>query len=387
VKRVSEAPKQPQQWWQRWAIQALLVANALSLIPLALANLGYYLPPTYWWVSGLSTLLLPVVCLLPLLWVGIWFRLRLRYALLNLLLLLSQYHFFAAAWQLHSRDAGSDYDIRILSLNVGAFNRQRSQLDTLIQRLHERPPDILCFQEFDNRLPKYTSVIQRIRNKLGYRHHAFQELVPGSHFGLVIFSRFPIVRAMRVGDTAAANYGAMKAEIRIYEQTLHVFNAHFKSYAFAPEQRHRLGLPISGVADSSASAKRRWSFGLAWPMIKRALATWRIHRQQLESLLRQIYSDGRRKALRNRYQVICADLNNRPYSYFYRQLTQHLNDGFMAKGRGWGESYPTNRFGLRIDYIFAAPALRWVAFKTVDMTGVSDHHANLATLRFDFHPR
>lgn len=386
MSRAAELPAQPQRWWHRWAIQALLLANGLSLIPLLLANLGYYLPPTYWWVSGLSTLLLPFICLLPLVWVGIWFRFRLRYALVNLILLLSQFHFLAVAWQLHSRDAGSGYDIRILSLNVGAFNRHRSQLDTLIQRLNERPPDILCLQEFDNHLPRYSSVIQRIRNKLGYRHHAFQELIPGSQFGLVIFSRFPIARTMRVGDTTTANYGAMKAEIRIYEQSLHVFNAHFKSYAFEPAQRQRLGLPIA-LDRIPTQGNRRWSFGAAWPIIKRTLATWRVHRQQLEVLLEQLYQDRRRKTLSNRYQVVCADLNNRPYSYYYRQLTQHLNDGFMVKGRGWGETYPTKRFGLRIDYIFASPAMRWVAFKTIDMTGVSDHHANLATLRFDFHPR
>jgi endonuclease/exonuclease/phosphatase family metal-dependent hydrolase len=83
--------------------------------------------------------------------------------------------------------------------------------------------------------------------------------------------------------------------------------------------------------------------------------------------------------------VVCADLNNVPYSYLYRQVRGDLRDSFMARGSGRGHTYGSGLRSLRIDYILASKQLILLSHRLVDTQGLSDHQGVLVRLRFPFH--
>lgn len=72
--------------------------------------------------------------------------------------------------------------------------------------------------------------------------------------------------------------------------------------------------------------------------------------------------------------IIAGDTNLPDLSWILGRYLSGFQDGFLKAGRGFGYTFPTDRHGpwMRIDRIFASPALRFVHFE-VGTSHASDH--------------
>ena len=71
--------------------------------------------------------------------------------------------------------------------------------------------------------------------------------------------------------------------------------------------------------------------------------------------------------------VVCGDLNDTPYSYTYQTLDKILNNAFEKAGNGFGFTYNSKFPFLRIDNQFASRCFTINSFKTHYEADYSDH--------------
>ena len=80
--------------------------------------------------------------------------------------------------------------------------------------------------------------------------------------------------------------------------------------------------------------------------------------------------------------VICGDLNDTPFSFTYKLMTEKHADSFQEVGQGIGSTYAGLLPGLRIDYIFAEKNKMRCCLHQVWQAPFSDHLPVSVHLRF-----
>lgn len=72
--------------------------------------------------------------------------------------------------------------------------------------------------------------------------------------------------------------------------------------------------------------------------------------------------------------IIMGDLNMKPGSKQWRQLTEKVQDTWQIAGRGSGHTYPSKRPRLKLDYIFVSSELQAVKSEVIiNSAKASDH--------------
>ncbi|GAB2964329.1 hypothetical protein GCM10027048_37190 [Hymenobacter coalescens] len=260
--------------------------------------------------------------------------------------------------------------LRVLSANVRIFNVYPQLRDpdlhsskTMIRWLAEHPADVLCLQEFYTEpRPTHDGTVFNTERRLG-RLSGRQGFVSttltngvGAKFGLAIFSRFPILRrgVLHFGEKLTQNH-AMWADLRLPEgDTVRVFNVHLQSMSMAEQDIVDSYSSKAGFQAKSVGLLRRFKRGL----VARSV--------QVDTLVRRIEA--------SRYPVVlCADLNDLPYSYSYDQLADHLQNAWAEAGLGVGATYNGKLPLLRIDNQFASPRFEVLGCRVRRDIPFSDH--------------
>lgn len=366
--------------YKRYGRRLLFGLNLLLLLPLILAMLAPWVNADQWWLPTVLSLAYPWWLVLPLL-LGIgWLPFSRRYALFNLLLLALNYPVWTASWQSNSPSPPDDRDVRVVSYNADAFGYRHERVDELVRLLKPLDPQVLCLQEFRDALDGDHEALPVLEKELKYKHHAFVELVPESGFGLMVFSRFPIVSHGRVDTDTLTGNGMMYADLLLYGDTMRVYNLHLLSYRFSVGQRHVLGYGKLKGHSSSRQRKSSWtpSVRSLWQVVKIMLSAWTVHIHQTEDLLKHVRNN-------RKPTLICADLNNPPYTWVYRKVRGDNLDLFMERGSGFGRTWGHGLLSFRIDHMFCNGRLSPREFRALPRDGLSDHSPLYARLRFDFH--
>ena len=363
----------------------LIAANVVCLTPLFLAMLAPYVNVERWWLPSVCALLYPWVLLLPLVCCIPWVFFARVMLVFNLGVLALNFNHIAATYQINSQGGADPRDVRVVSMNVDAFRFKSENVRTVANLLLKQKPDILCLQEFRSELSEGPPPLPYFKEKLGLAHHAFVPLSPGKAFGLIIFSRYPIVRTNVLGDTSRhSGNGLMFADLVLYGETLRVYNMHLESYSFSVSQKRMLGQAQTPARARKENGKRRkvssdeLNSRNVWEVVKVMLGAWR-------NQLKQLAAYRRHKQNAPRAVIVCGDLNNTPHTYMYRKMTEEMQDCFREAGNGFGKTYGSGPKALRIDYILASNRLKVSRFRTLETQVVSDHKANYAQLRFNFH--
>jgi len=86
-----------------------------------------------------------------------------------------------------------------------------------------------------------------------------------------------------------------------------------------------------------------------------------------------IINSGFVHALKSKHKVIiCGDFNATPYSKPYRILKKGLNDSFVSKGNGFGATYTSLKYPLRLDYVLSDKRIVALFHNNFDLN-LSDH--------------
>jgi endonuclease/exonuclease/phosphatase family metal-dependent hydrolase len=330
-----------------------------------LAYVSVFIPPEALWISAFFALSIPLFLVFHSVLLVFWGVRRSFHSLFPLLGLLLGWPFAEATFQFPKLAAKEAASLGVLSYNVRVFNQYHDESQEepkkMIEWVVNHPADIKCLQEYfeaPNR-PIY-NVVPRFRAS-GYSRYFVP--VSGSarrgRYGLAIYSRYPIVRRGVVPFKRATYNKAIFADIVLPKQdTLRVYNAHLQSMH---------------IDESAFTGEYGWErkFRAALLRYRRGVA---YRSQQAEAIAAH--------AAASPYPVIvCADLNDPPYSFSYFHLKQHLESTFEKAGQGFGFSYNGPLWFLRIDHQFAGGSITPVSYQNHRDAALSDHFPNYVKYR------
>lgn len=252
------------------------------------------------------------------------------------------------------------HDVSVMSYNVRIFdlyNWSEGSVtrDKIFNFLDGNPVDVLCFQEFyhtdqEGVFETRDTMVTFLENVHVHERYT-HEMNGQQYFGVVTFSRYPIVERGELPFASDANNFCIYSDLLVGNDTLRVYNAHLASIRFQKEDYAALE-----DGPNSEDAKR---------LAGRLGVAFRKRATQAEKIAQHI-------ATSPHPVVLCGDFNDTPVSYAYEILSDGLEDAFTSGGRGLGSTYIGKLPIFRIDYVMHSNDLNVIAFKTHDVS-YSDH--------------
>lgn len=341
-----------------------IITGLVFFISLLLFS-SVFISPEVFPYAGLLPFFIPPILIVNFFLLAILILALRKLAFLPLLTLLIGYKFLVITFQIHPRNEAAE-GLKVLTYNAhGFFYKKETASDTdpnVFTWLADHPADIKVIQEF---YQDYTSAsrnaIKIIGNNGEYEHS--YHIVDGNEkkrsFGMVIFSKYPIVNEGVVFDNNRSN-GTIFADIQVGGDTIRVYNTHLESMAIQAES-----------FDNYEQAK------LVYRQTLGKLHRGSLARAQQLSILFEHLSNSPHPV------ILMGDLNEIPYSHSYFKLSQKLTNAFEKAGRGFEFTYNRVLFFLRIDHIFADPSLVPVHFNTHREVDYSDHYPVTATFTWN----
>jgi len=232
--------------------------------------------------------------------------------------------------------------LNVMSYNVRLFDLYNwtegsKTRDKIFQFLKSHPADVLCFQEFYHTDRKGVfetrdTLIQFLENK-HYHEKYTHEMNGQQYFGVVTFSKYPIVDRGEMPFASDVNNFCIYTDILVGSDTIRVYNAHMASVRFQKEDYKALE---DGPNKDDAV---RLADRLRTAFVKRA--------SQSEKIKSHVASSPHPV-------VMCGDFNDTPVSYTYNELSENLNDAFVGHGSGLGEHLHWRNSGIsnRLHFIW-----------------------------------
>jgi endonuclease/exonuclease/phosphatase (EEP) superfamily protein YafD len=221
--------------------------------------------------------------------------------------------------------------LRIVSINVRAENEQHEKILTLVR---QTTPDFLTLFEVNE---SWNQVTRLLRQEFTYS----QIVLSRGHFGLALFSRYPINRS-ELKEFASSSVYAIIAHLTVHEQPLTIIGAHVLA-------------PLNHTY-------------------------WHIRNTHLAALSQTVQ-------VQSAPVLLIGDLNVTPWSPYFRALLRDsaLNDG--RRGFGLQLTWPVRFPPLRIpiDHCLISPSItirRWTKGPEVG----SDHFPIIVDFSMNLSP-
>jgi endonuclease/exonuclease/phosphatase family metal-dependent hydrolase len=321
------------------------------------------IPPDKFWPAGFMAYTIPLILLINL-FLFAWRLKDLKLsALYPFILLLFGFGFIKDSIRFHTDD--SEGQLKVLTFNAKVFNlynlkgRDTVSVGRMINWIGKQQADVLCFQEFYNDPNSvHFNTLEQIRSIHNFHYFNSPSFINriGAEFGLIIFSKFPILKTGVLNFDSASQNNVIYADVRVLEDTVRIYNMHLHSMHINEENFINRENFQEGFSDLAFRLKKGF--------IERA---------------RQI------RALKNHLSaqtipvLLCGDLNDIPYSYAYQELKNELNNGFVQGGSGFGFTFNGKLFFIRIDHQFYSDHFNIHSFHVHQELKYSDHFPVVAT--------
>ncbi|WP_299253844.1 endonuclease/exonuclease/phosphatase family protein [uncultured Cytophaga sp.] len=343
-------------------------------ILLTVMSLGlYFMPdisPRSFWYSSFISLFIPAGLIVVICALVYWGIKRDYLFFLAFILLVINWKFVQRSITISS-ESEKEQEFSILSYNARLFNvypqfadKTFSATRKMIDFIKKSDIDVVCIQEFYND-PKDTlfNTVHRIKKKYPYYYFSttFKNHT-GGMFGMVIFSKYPIISKGTVVFNEGSNNQTIYADIDFPTGKARVYNMHLQSMSINDKE----------IAESHFDQKSKTKVMQAFLKYKSGTINRSI---QVDKLVNHI-KDSPYKP------IVCGDLNDPPYSYTYEKLSDVLNNGFEKKGNGFGFTFNGKIPFLRIDHQFSDPNIIVTRFETKTSVSFTDHFPIIAGYRF-----
>lgn len=241
--------------------------------------------------------------------------------------------------------------MKLMSYNSLGFRSKEdvwgiSAGDSIIKFITKENPDIISFQEFDER-----KMGKDHFKKYPYSFIDHEMGKPQTGVLQAIFSKYPIIDS-GVLDFPGTTNSAIFCDIVYRKDTLRLYNLHLQSLSIRPKS-------IKRERSDKLFVRLRKSF----------------KRQQDQSeIVREHVNSSPFKS------IISGDFNNNQFSRVYFNLKGDFKDSFLEKGTGFGTTINFWRFSFRIDYILVHPSFEVLAHRNYDIN-LSDHEPIMASIK------
>ncbi|OIQ38249.1 MAG: endonuclease [Bacteroidetes bacterium MedPE-SWsnd-G1] len=335
-----------------WLNRIIYFVNSIIAFLLLCSYLLPYISPQTFPLLSLLSLLVPVLILANLAFVLYWLIKLRKQFLISLIVLLIGFTTVTSFFRISEKQVLLNDDLKIMSYNVRLFNLYNwkpestdSIRKSIVEFVHEKSPDIVCFQEFVNDYSGYFKYKYRfVNNKNGDNKRI--------RFGQAIYSKYKIINSGSINFKSNTN-NAIYADIVKEKDTFRVYNVHLESLKIQLDQENL------GEEDSEKLRKRlQTKFGKQVDQV---------------SLLLENEKNCPFKT------IICGDFNNTAFSWVYNQLKGDKNDAFVEAGDGFGKSYDYF-LPARIDFILPNEAFTVNNFKNY-FIDYSDHYPIMTRLQ------
>lgn len=254
--------------------------------------------------------------------------------------------------------------IRVMTYNVRSFYGEdgRNSVDSVLRLIETLDPDIVCLQEFNDRLAGRSERLALLDET--YESAVFgRTQAPDSVFGapLVILSKYRILRS----GVALTPNTSVWTDLLMGDDTVRVFNNHLRSTAIKADDNdyitnHRY------LSDTAGEQKIR-------SIVTRLRDNSVLRAAQVDSIAAVVAEARGRK-------IICGDFNDTPMSYVYNRMSRGLNDAFRICGSGYSHTFRGFYNTLRIDYVLSSDAFETLAYEVPEVE-YSDHLPVVVRLR------
>jgi endonuclease/exonuclease/phosphatase family metal-dependent hydrolase len=347
----------------------VLIANIFAVISLLLSYLASYSDPASLWITSFFGLAYPAILIINVLFVVYWLIRWPRFALISGIVILAGWSVILNYIGFRENTAimvpkSSESFIRIMTYNVHNFKQfgdknDQFTKDQILNVIRNEQPDVICFQEFFTRKKGEYNFRKYIQEILNTEHYYFKPSTDNGYeaIGMAIFSKFPIVDQGNIQFAKKMNWNeAIWADLKKGNKTFRVYNVHFQSISFQPEDYQYLQKVRKEIDTDVESSKKIGS------RLKRAF----IKRGNQVKMVKN-HTDSCKIPY-----VVAGDFNDTPISYTVQTISKEMNNGFREKGSGFGVTYNGAFPNFQIDYIFTSPEFSVKNYLIIDKK-LSDH--------------
>ncbi|MBQ7489582.1 MAG: endonuclease/exonuclease/phosphatase family protein [Bacteroidales bacterium] len=364
----------------------LIALNLFVAIPLLLAFLAQYVPPTLSMICTFCGLAFPYLLYANFIFIIIWLIINYRFSLISLILVLININNIDRHYQFRAAEIPEPCVncVKVLSYNVKLFGVYDNDDEPvtgakkkkIFDFVAEERPEIVCFQEYFYENSKKidfptTDTLVSILNLDENTRHFYQyfptNLREEYFYGLAIFTKYRIIDAGPVIMTENSSNAAIYADIKFKRDTIRIYNVHLASIHMDKTDYE--------TSKRFSNHEEDPDFNRNAQAIYRKLGIAFEHRQkQVEAICAHMDSC-------NHPIILCGDFNDTPASYSYNRIASKLKDTFRKSGKGVGTTYNGDAVpAYRIDYILHDNAYRSYGHRVVKEVDVSDHFPIIATI-------
>ena len=350
----------------------LLVGTLLVSGMYLLGAYSGYIAPKTWILPSFLGLFFPALLvtyvLVMLFWLVAWDKRRLLLVGIVWLISLPQLLIYFPISREEKVLGSEDESLRILSYNVCAFGfkpHTKTSPNAILQYIKSSGADIVCLQEaMLNQNPWAGVVSKTLRSYLSQDYPYIQvHRVNRGGSTLALLSKYPVTEAKEIPLPSWVN-GAVAYKILIRGEEVLIINVHLESFHLKR---------VDG-ADYLRLASRGQALRLKDALDTKLAPTFQAHGVQANIIHQLIQSYGTERV------IVCGDFNDTPLSYTRRKIGEGLQDAFVERGNGFGFTFKTRPFIVRIDHILYGSAFRALSCEVDKTASESDHHPIEAVL-------
>lgn len=356
----------------------LIIFNFIAAICFVIGSYVKFFNPERWWFIGLLTLSLPYILIILLIFFFWWLFGKKIWMLISLSAIAFCFNAIQNFLPLRFSAAFKEKkvnDIRVMDWNVKYFNileykTHPEKKEEMMDLVRKYQPDIACFQEMvggdDDKAINYVGNFKRELQFSNYYYSYDNNLNfdNGHHFGIIIFSKFPIINKQTISPLPTAYNSIFQyVDVIVQSDTVRIFNIHLQSLSLSAENLKYIDNPIKNK-DTVLSESRSIMSKLKNGFVKRWVQANRVK----EELDKSPYP-----------VIVCGDFNDVPNSYAYSKVGDGLQNAFVKKGVGFGRTYSGISPTLRIDNIFADKNFTIEQFTRIPKK-LSDHFPIIADI-------
>ncbi len=329
----------------------LTLIVAISIV----CYLSVFVSPVKFWPAVFGSYAIPGIVLLNLiLFFGILFFKK-QLVVFPLVALLLGLPFVLISISYRGENTTEKYDLSILSFNARLFqtsNEYNEYSSEMIDWVANDSSQIKCIQEYSPSANNAGSNVDDLIKGSNYNSSIYTATLVKSlkKQGVAIFTTYEILDTGMVWTDNFSINVALYADIKKGKDTLRIYNVHLASM--------RLNIKQYKYLDQYKSKLKS--------LISRLKYGSEIRSSQIDKLIAH--------ANECPYPyIICGDFNETPYSYNYFKLKRHFSNAFEKAGNGFGFTFNSLLFFLRIDHHFYSDEMESIDFRVDRSMKLSDH--------------